>query len=675
MTESESTEQVSNGALQVPNLAGSDVGGGVNFVVTFNGVQYNVSGWAPDSHQQYGFSVVKDNEAVAALVYKDDANWRIKVDLPASFKVDDHLTLDSMSFDIAKGQTKPRLTRPRLENASVTGQNAVEPQPGFDIVINLDTPSVGLELTGSDSSLATLLRSVPAPIDSMLSWLPDVRLDEVTSALNLKSGAIAAYAKVSDGSATALQLVLFVLPSAGQTPDAVAQLWIDRTITLEHAPLFGSLLSQTGLAGVKLSFSTREIATADLDPPPDAPALDSSFPAGAALEAVLLAGGTRQTLPLTSATAGENADGFRAFPAPDIARADGGVALTSAAVWFNLNKTFGPLTIRRVALLAQNGRLGLGLDAALDVGFLSVSLMGFSVEVPIGAAAGAPAVSLDGLAIAAALGPLRIAGSLARSVISGQNQYDRSALLRIAELGITVAGSYGVVDGHPSLFLFGAVQGPFGGPPAFFVTGFAAGFGLNRRLRLPAPTQVKDFPLIAAAESGGPNSATQALAALSSQGWVPPAVGETWIAAGLTFTSFELLRGNALLTVQIGRSSSSRCWGWRRCSYRQPPTVTCASLRRGRDRGGRLSLHRRCRSRGRPDAGLLCSRSLVSADGRLRRLLLVRPKSARGRLRGEHRRVSPAVPASGVVPQLCPGSVSPGSSLMSCSSRERRTSR
>jgi hypothetical protein len=105
MTESESTEQVSNGALQVPNLASSDVGGGVNFVVTFNGVQYNVSGWAPDSHQQYGFSVVKDNDAVAALVYKDDANWRIKVDLPASFKVDDHLTLDSMSFDIAKGQT------------------------------------------------------------------------------------------------------------------------------------------------------------------------------------------------------------------------------------------------------------------------------------------------------------------------------------------------------------------------------------------------------------------------------------------------------------------------------------------------------------------------------------------------------------------------------------------
>ena len=40
-----------------------------------------------------------------------------------------------------------------------------------------------------------------------------------------------------------------------------------------------------------------------------------------------------------------------------------------------------------------------------------------------------------------------------------------------------------------AFFAFGAVNGPIGGPPAFFLTGIGGGFGINRDLDLPAEPQ------------------------------------------------------------------------------------------------------------------------------------------------------------------------------------------
>ena len=103
------------------------------------------------------------------------------------------------------------------------------------------------------------------------------------------------------------------------------------------------------------------------------------------------------------------------------------------------------------------------------------------------------------------------------------------------------------------MFVYGLVKGEIGGPPAFFVTGLAVGFGVNRALRLPAPDEVQAFPLIAAAQGTGATGVQDALAQLSSGGWVPPKLGENWIAAGVAFTSFEMIDGFALLIVEFGK--------------------------------------------------------------------------------------------------------------------------
>ena len=50
-----------------------------------------------------------------------------------------------------------------------------------------------------------------------------------------------------------------------------------------------------------------------------------------------------------------------------------------------------------------------------------------------------------------------------------------------------------------SFFIFGALNGPIGGPPAFFLTGIGAGLGINRQLRRPDDlSQFDDYPFIKA---------------------------------------------------------------------------------------------------------------------------------------------------------------------------------
>ena len=70
-----------------------------------------------------------------------------------------------------------------------------------------------------------------------------------------------------------------------------------------------------------------------------------------------------------------------------------------------------------------------------------------------------------------------------------------------------------------------------GGVPAFFVTGVAAGFGVNRSITIPPVGEVQDFPLLP-----GNFSSTMpiedVLAKLSEV--VRPELGQYWLAAGLT---------------------------------------------------------------------------------------------------------------------------------------------
>src|SRR5262249_10903990 len=184
-------------------------------------------------------------------------------------------------------------------------------------------------------------------------------------------------------------------------------------------------------------------------------------------------------------------------------------------------------------------------------------------------------VDLAGFAVAADISGLSLAGGLRRfSVPEGGVEYLGMLLARLSVYGISVYGGYGVIgpegDPYTSLFLFCAADGPIGGPPAFFVTGIGGGLGINRRLTVPTDlSQFGTFPMIKALDPAArPGDPFQELAA--ARAFFAPERGSFWFAAGLSFNSFALVDGIAVIAIQIGGGFELSLLGLARMALPRP---------------------------------------------------------------------------------------------------------
>ena len=249
-----------------------------------------------------------------------------------------------------------------------------------------------------------------------------------------------------------------------------------------------------------------------------------------------------------------------------------------------IQRAFGPLQCDKLGVgwvqdpvTPANDMLSLLFDGTVSLLGLSVDLIGLSVGIPVTTPTDYSAYDLDlqGLGLSLNAGPVELSAGFAK-VPADLNakpprtytEYDGEALLKAGTYAIAALGSYAYVpnagtgSGYASLFIFGILNGEIGGPEFFFITGLAAGFGYNRALILPDQNSVPQFPLVAGANDpsalGGqmqngawsmPDPAT-ALAHLDQ--FVPPQRGEYWLAAGIRFTSFDLINSTMLLTVAFG---------------------------------------------------------------------------------------------------------------------------
>ncbi|WP_373872304.1 DUF6603 domain-containing protein, partial [Acrocarpospora phusangensis] len=159
-----------------------------------------------------------------------------------------------------------------------------------------------------------------------------------------------------------------------------------------------------------------------------------------------------------------------------------------------------------------------------------------------------PSFDLAGLQVQFDGGAVQIGGGLEKVPGSSPVEYTGDLTIQIAEFGVTAFGSYTTVNGQPSLFAFLFLDAPLGGPAFFFVTGLAGGFGYNRSLQLPDISGVADFPLVAGAMGKLDSATTQQ----QLDHFIKLMPNEDWLAAGVRFTSFEMVRSFALLTVAFG---------------------------------------------------------------------------------------------------------------------------
>jgi len=235
-----------------------------------------------------------------------------------------------------------------------------------------------------------------------------------------------------------------------------------------------------------------------------------------------------------------------------------------------IQKQIGPLFIDSIAITYANQVLACSLNASMSLGPLDVSLNGFSFGSSLSAFS--PVFNLDGLGIEYAGTGLTIEGAIIRipdsQLAPGVSlQFDGDLIVQAGQWGLTGLASYAqMTNGMPSFFIFAELNLPPGGPPFFIVEGLMGGFGYNRSLLIPSFDKVQDFPLLA---FGGPSTgsardqAMNTLQVLEGQQpgpdgtktvWIAPKEGEYWLAAGVKFTSFEIIQGQLLLVAGFGNS-------------------------------------------------------------------------------------------------------------------------
>ncbi len=230
---------------------------------------------------------------------------------------------------------------------------------------------------------------------------------------------------------------------------------------------------------------------------------------------------------------------------------------TIKAKWFNIQKNFGPLYFDKIGIGYKDSRIYVMVNVTATASGLSIGLNGFGISSAISTFD--IAFTISGISITYNSGPILVSGGLMGS-FSPVNLYG-DILVKTPALTIGGIGGYTEVEGKPSMFLYAVLNFPIGGPPFFFVTGLSAGFGFNRKLVIPDINGVATFPFVVWATGGGPvpdptkDLAAQVngvLADIVQKGIVAPQAGSSWLAAGINFTSFEMVNSFALLTVMFG---------------------------------------------------------------------------------------------------------------------------
>jgi hypothetical protein len=231
--------------------------------------------------------------------------------------------------------------------------------------------------------------------------------------------------------------------------------------------------------------------------------------------------------------------------------------------WFNIQKQFGPVQFQRIGVEFSNNILSFALDASIMLGPVTFSVEGLSFGSSISSFS--PVFDLQGMGLSYIAPEISILGSILKIPASHlapgvEFQYDGEVSVIAGTYGLTALASYAQLSsGMPSLFVFAELDATLGGPAFFIITGLMGGFGFNRSLQLPTFDEVQDFPLLAIGSTTDP---MDVLAIMEGQKaghtgktiqWIEPEAGEYWLAAGLSFSSFEIVQGELLLVAEFGQ--------------------------------------------------------------------------------------------------------------------------
>ena len=254
-----------------------------------------------------------------------------------------------------------------------------------------------------------------------------------------------------------------------------------------------------------------------------------------------------------------------ASPASSSDGEDSPITIADNGAWLSVQKSFGPIHFEKVGLIYKEGEIHLTPQFTVQVSKFSLTLNGLSVSTPL--TNFNPHFNIDGFALEYLSDTLTIGGAFLHSENTQYEEYLGMVTLGMKtkggkSLSLSAIGSYayftrGPHKGDIALFLYLALDYPLGGPPFFFVTGLAGGFGYNHELIVPPLEKINEFPLVAQAVNGtdaiNPDNGAEIIAKEleSLEEYIPVSVGSGFLAIGLKFMTFKMLNSFALLTLAL----------------------------------------------------------------------------------------------------------------------------
>lgn len=439
-------------------------------------------------------------------------------------------------------------------------------------------------LKGSGAS--TLFRLDKAFIDDLISKIP-VGQDAFETLAGL----------VPDGFGIDLDSALLIISRKTETiaekPETSTRLilgvQLDINLNLSGLPLVGKVFppdQSIGVDNLQVLLSSAELDLADTAAlktlvPNGAIGLPLQIRKGANLAANMSLGVTNEAQPielgLSSDISSTTTDPNNTPPPTDTPNVVPTAPTTTLKKpgyikWFPVNKTFGPMTFRRIGGRYHNNSLYFLLDAQLALGPLTVDLFGLSVGSSLNDFK--PEFNLDGLGLTYNSGAVAISGAFLKDDTT--NSYAGTAVIRTPNLSLSALGAYQEINGQPSIFIYAVLNLAVGVGPAFLqVTGIAAGFGYNRKLNVPPVDRIKQFPLVSTAVAADPNADTNPASVLASTAkYIPASSGDMFFALGIKFNSFKLVDCFALLILTLGKQNRLYLLGLGKLTVPTPPSAS-----------------------------------------------------------------------------------------------------
>ncbi|KAM0188806.1 hypothetical protein ACHAPI_010415 [Fusarium lateritium] len=235
-------------------------------------------------------------------------------------------------------------------------------------------------------------------------------------------------------------------------------------------------------------------------------------------------------------------------------------------------KKAGPLSISNISLKYVENILRIGFNATFELGPLSFSLLGFTINLKLTSLDLSkiefPEFSLEGFSVAFDRPPLTIAGIVRRGDTEGLTYYSGGLIVGWVPYQLQAAGFYG--EAHPvkddkkrdfvSVFVFARLDGPLVTLEFAEISGVTGGFGYKSEVRVPKAGEITDFPFINQSQlDGSSGDVLKTLEALTNPdaaagGWFSPQDDSYWAAAGMRIDAFQMISLDAVMVVMFGQS-------------------------------------------------------------------------------------------------------------------------